>query len=392
MPVNLIDLKQQILELAETAVSLRSELIYKRADCLALLVKYADDLIFLQKTVEESAAQNKGLRCAMPQNEALTAHIPVSAPAPACTILAADGSQINPDPHGSVLYGLVNVGVFTIKPGSGLAPEVSTTSHLLYDEGLHLSGGQASENLIALIRDMKEREILAKMAKGHTAPVLTLTDGPLELYHEPREDKSFNDYFHKYLGALDDLAFDHVITGGYVDRPRADLVVKMLELVAPNNKMEERPFAGVTDLSLFETFLLPGERSAVFKLQSSSAESYSNEIADGEPGKKTLHFFYLNVGNPNQPALARVEVPQWVVEDAHSMMILQSVLVEQSHQAGSRPYPYPLIRAHEIAVVTMDDHNQISEMIESEMLNRGLPPSFNSNKQSHKQHQARGRM
>ncbi|MRR29038.1 DNA double-strand break repair nuclease NurA [bacterium] len=140
----------------------------------------------------------------------------------------------------------------------------------------------------------------------------------------------------------------------------------------------------VTDLQLFETILNPGERSAVFKLQSSSADAFSN--------KKALHFFYINVGSIGQPALARVEVPLWVVEDPQAMITLQSVLVEQSRQAGSRPYPYPLIRAHEIAVVKMDDHDQISQMIESELLNRGLPPSFNSNKQSHKQHQARGRM
>jgi hypothetical protein len=283
-----------------------------------------------------------------------------------------------------VLYGLVNVGVFRMQPGSGLAPEIKTFSNLLYDEDLHPSGGLASEDLIALMRDVREREILADLAQNESAPLVTLTDGPLELYHEPRQEKAFEHYFKQYLAALDDLALNQVITAGYVDRPRADLVVKLLELVAPEDESADRPFAGVTDLQLFESILNPGERSAVFKLQSSSADAFAN--------KKALHFFYINVGSVGQPALARVEVPLWVVEDPHAMSLLQSVLVEQSHQAGSRPYPYPLIRAHEIAVVKMDDHNQISEMIEQELLNRGLPPSFNSNKQSHKQHQAIGRM
>jgi len=234
------------------------------------------------------------------------------------------------------------------------------------------------------MRDVHEREILADLAQNEAAPLVTLTDGPLELYHEPRQEKAFEHYFKQYLAALDDLALNQVITAGYVDRPRADLVVKLLELVAPEDESADRPFAGVTDLQLFESILNPGERSAVFKLQSSSADAFAN--------KKALHFFYINVGSVGQPALARVEVPLWVVEDPHAMSLLQSVLVEQSHQAGSRPYPYPLIRAHEIAVVKMDDHNQISEMIEQELLNRGLPPTLNSNKQSHKQHQARGRM
>jgi len=384
MPINFLILKTQIEKLAETAVSRHSEYLQKRTDCLALLNQHAEDLILLQKTVEEASNQNKGLRCAVPMNEPLTAHISVPLPAPPCTILAADGSQINPDPHGSALYGLVNVGVFRMQPGSGLAPEASIYSKLLYDDDLHPSGGLASEDLIALMRDVREREILADLAQHESAPLVTLTDGPLELYHEPRQEKAFEHYFKQYLSALDDLALNQVITAGYVDRPRADLVVKLLELMTPEHDSTERPFAGVTDLQLFETLLNPGERSAVFKLQSSSADAFTN--------KKALHFFYINVGSAGQPALARVEVPLWVVEDPQAMTTLQSVLVEQSHLAGSRPYPYPLIRAHEIAVVKMDDHNQISEMIEKELLNRGLPPSFNSNKQSHKQHHARGRI
>jgi len=384
MPVNFLNLKPQIQALAETAVSHRSEMAQKLAACQALLSQYSDQQKELQEIVENRASKNKGLRCAVPVSEPLMAHNSAALPAPACTILAADGSQINPDPHGSVLYGLVNVGVFRMQPGSGLAPEIKTFSNLLYDEDLHPSGGLASEDLIALMRDVHEREILADLAQNEAAPLVTLTDGPLELYHEPRQEKAFEHYFKQYLAALDDLALNQVITAGYVDRPRADLVVKLLELVAPEDESADRPFAGVTDLQLFESILNPGERSAVFKLQSSSADAFAN--------KKALHFFYINVGSVGQPALARVEVPLWVVEDPHAMSLLQSVLVEQSHQAGSRPYPYPLIRAHEIAVVKMDDHNQISEMIEQELLNRGLPPTLNSNKQSHKQHQARGRM
>lgn len=384
MPVNFLALTEQIQKLAGTAVMRRSELLQKRMDCLALLNQHADHQILLQKIVEEAAAQNKGLRCAVPTKESLVAHYPVNLPAPPCTILAADGSQINPDPHGSALYGLVNVGVFIIKPGSGLVPQTAVYSDLLYDDKLSPSGAPASEDLIALMRDVWERKKLAELTQNESAPLVTLTDGPLELYHEPRQEKDFQKYFNQYLAALDDLALNQVITAGYVDRPRADLVVKLLELVVPEHESAERPFAGVTDLQLFETILNPSERSAVFKLQSSSADAFAK--------KKALHFFYINVGSAGQPSLARVEVPLWVVEDPQAMTTLQSVLVDQSHQAGSRPYPYPLIRAHEIAVVKMDDHEQISQMIESELLNRGLPPSLNSNKQAHKQHQARGRM
>ena len=384
MPVNFLDLKPQFQKLADAALARDSQNGQKLSQCQALLHQHADDLPALQKLVEDAVRQNKGLRCAIPVDEALTSHLPAALPAPACTLLAADGSQINPDPHGEVLYGLVNVGVFRMQPGSGLAPNVLTFSKLLYDEDLEMANGPASEDLIALIRDVRERQILAELAKNEDAPLVTLTDGPLELYHEPRQEKVFEIYFKKYLSALDDLALEKVITAGYVDRPRADLVVKLLELLLPADEGGIRPFLGVTDLSLFAALLGPGERSAVFKLQSSSADAFEH--------KKALHFFYLNVGNADLPALARVEVPLWVVEDRQALSMLQAVLVEQSHLAGAMPYPYPLIRAHEIAVVKMDDRQQVTEAIEKEMITRGYPPALKSNKQSHKEHTGRRRM
>ena len=373
MPVDFLHLQNQIKKMAATALARSADRAHRLSDCLALLQSSASDLPTLQKAVEDAVAQNKGLRCAKPVSEALTTRVPAALPAPACCIIAADGSQINPDPHGSALYGLVNVGIFTIQPGSGKAPTVEIQSQLLYDQTLETETGLASEELIALMRDVKEREILAGQIKNKNGPLITLTDGPLELYHEPRQEKVFRKYFDQYLKALDDLALEKVITAGYVDRPRASLVVKLLELITPD---KESPFAGVTDLALYEKILQPGERSAVFKLQSSSAHDYTN--------KKELHFFYLNVGSETNPSLARVEVPLWVVEDESSLSLLQSVLVEQARSTGAQPYPYPLVRAHETAVVKTDDRQQVTEMIERELISSGMKPVFNSNKQSHK--------
>jgi len=390
MPINYLELPPQIQAYGETAVRLRQEQMHKLQACRTLLQEFDSRLDELRVVVEEASRQNKGLRCAVPVEEALSTHHPGALPAPACTILAADGSQINPDPHGEELYGLVNVGVFRMQPGSGSAPEITIESELLYDDSLHPQGSNASEALIALMRDTREREVLAGMAANETAPVITLTDGPLELFREPREEKAFDNYFEKYLTALDSLEDHQVVAAGYVDRPRADLAVKMLELVSPNK--EKQPFRGVSDLALFAPLLKPGERSAVFKLQSSSAERYSREIETGQAGPRTLHFYYLNVGYENMPALARVEVPLWVVENQQMMELLQSVLVEQSRQAGARPYPYPLIRAHESALVKMEEHEQLLEMLEKELVKQGLTPGLNSNKQFHKSSKGRRRM
>jgi len=143
-------------------------------------------------------------------------------------------------------------------------------------------------------------------------------------------------------------------------------------------------YTGLTDIALFASLLAPGERSAIFRVQSRSANEYE--------GRKALHFFYLNVSAGGDPAFARVEIPLWVVEDPAHVQLLHSVLVEQSHLSGSVPYPYPLLRAHEIAVVRMDDRQQLNMLIENEMVRRGFPPSRKSEKQVHKDHTARRRM
>lgn len=386
MPLNYLNLKNQIIEMGSSARARDAEMRSALEKLTAQLNEHADEIIALQKLVEEETARNKGLRCAVPVSEALNTRVPVSLPAPACTILAADGSQITPDPHGTVLYGLVNIGVFHMQPGSGFVPSEQTSSSLIYGDELDSSGGTASEDLVNLLRDVQERELLAQLAAQEKSPVITLTDGPLELYHEPRQEQSFKQYFDKYLHALDDLAINSVITAGYVSRPRADLVVKLLSLASGDSP--DLPGSinhkGLTDIALFAGLLKPGERSAIFRVQSRSTNDYE--------GRKALHFFYLNVSAGGDPAFARVEIPLWVVENPAQVQLLHSVLVEQSRLSGSVPYPYPLLRAHEIAVVRMDDRQQLNTLIENELVRRGFPPSRKSEKQVHKDHTARKRM
>lgn len=385
MPVNYLELQPQISAMGAESNVRQAEMEAKLAQCRSLLDQHNDDLIGLQRIVEEAVAKKKILRCAVPVSEPLNLHVPCDLPAPSCTILAADGSQIIPSAHDSVLFGLINVGVFRIQPGSGNVPSEFTNSTLLYGDSLYYNDQPPSEDLLSLLRDVRERQLLAQMAQQECAPVITLTDGQLELYHQPRTHESFRDKFEDYLHALDDLAVNEVITAGYVSRPRADLVVSLLSLLAggENADADARPFAGITDIALLENILPPGERSAIFRLQSSSSSAYS--------GKKALHFFYLNVGTAAIPAYARVEIPLWVVEKPEAVNLLHSMLVEQARQAGSVPYPYPLIRAHEIAVVRMDERQQLTAMIERELLNRGIDVKRQSEKQFHKGHRGRTR-
>ncbi len=364
MPINYLNLQPQISQLGSSAAERLQQVNTRKEQCLVVLHQFANKLPDLQKLVEEQSRQNKSLRCAKPFSEALNAHVPCAADVPPCVILAADGSQITPDPHGAVFYGLINVGVFRMSLGKGEAPQTNTWSELIYEDSDPENTEYISEDLISLKRDVFEREIMARLAKQETAPLLTFTDGPLELYREPLNDKTFEIKFNEYRDALQELALLETLTAGYIDRPRSALLVSLLEL-ATGATPSEHPFAGVSDLDLMKDMLAPGARSAVFTLQSSSSDKY--------PEKLALHFFYLNVGSAVHPAIARVEIPLWVAGSNARVDLIQRVLLDQAAQSGAYPYPYVLTRAHETAVVKIDEHEYLDDLLIKELLAHGVP-------------------
>jgi hypothetical protein len=136
------------------------------------------------------------------------------------------------------------------------------------------------------------------------------------------------------------------------------------------------PLKGIRDIQLFRDLLAPGERSAVFALQSRTRSFYAGPLG--------LHFFYLNIGRQGHPALARIDVPRWVVEGAGMLDMLHAVLVEQCRVMGSRPYPYLLHRAHETALVTLQEREQVTQMILQELYRQQVEVQDKSNKQSAK--------
>ncbi len=253
----------------------------------------------------------------------------------------------------------------------GNTPDVYTDSTLFYgDELLTEYGTTLSEGTIALRRDLAERRKLEELAKLYEPPVITFTDGPIELWgnKDPESAKTYEAAMQEYLGALSRLAENDVTTAGYVDKPSANLVVRLLEIMQADPKDLENlkayhPYLGVSDLWLFgerkNPLLQPGERSAVFMLQSKAKQHYK--------GVLELHFFYLNVGTEGHPYPVRVEVPKWVVDDKTKLDNLHAVLVQQSRILGAKPYPYLLHRSHEVAVVSFDEKRQVEQMLTLEL-------------------------
>lgn len=384
MPVNLIDIQNKLSDFSAQARARKEKIAVRQQEVTDLMAVYADRLDLLKERVSRAADLVPRLRCAVPVTEALDAVVPAPDPPEHFTLLAADGSQINPNRHAQVEFCVINVGVVKMRRGSGLAPEIHTQSHLLDYDSLFLpSGGMITEGMVALMRDLREREALLDLAGDLDLPAISMTDGPLELYREPQESADFAQALDRYLDVLGHLRDLQLMTLGYVDKPGSDLLGRLLELVQLTDDDLEayshrrRRFAGVSDIQLMsERLLNPGDRSAIFAIYSQTALRFRGDLA--------LHFFYLNVGQVGNPHLARVEIPGWMARDVNLVGLVQAALTEQASLMGTRPYPYLLHRAHEVAVVTLPEHQHVEEMIVAEFQRRGIPIDEKSNKQFHK--------
>jgi hypothetical protein len=382
MSLDFLQVSQQVKQLGERALLNQPDQAARLAEAHELLERYATDIEQLQDKVQQVVrSYDPTLRCAVPAIEALNAHFPLPILPETVTLIAADGSQIFADRHAEVDYCLVNTGAIWMRYGSADAPVTSIQSRLIYAEQLE----GMSDDRLSLQRDLAERSRLLELAQQAPSPVITLTDGPLELWtttlEEGRVAGEFKQSLEHYLGVLHKLYEINATTAGYVDKPGADLVLRLLEVAkAGEDDLAEmkkfRPLKGVTDRELFKDVLPTGERSAIFRIQSRSSHPYQGELS--------LHFFYLNVGKPGKPYLARVETPKWVAEDMGMLNSLHAVLVSQCRMIGTKAYPYLLHRAHETALVSLEDKEQVTQMIVNELRRCGLGVNGESAKQYNK--------
>lgn len=390
MTLNFQQVREQVQQLGETALRDQRDLEVRQKQAWDLLTGDTIDPSYIRQIINDALKHDPSLRCAVPRDEPLASAIACNLETIQGTIIAADGSQILPDRHAEVQYALINTGLVSMQLGSGEAPVISISSRLWYGEQLFLPGGMISEPLLSLDRDLIERKALAERAATAQPPVFTITDGPLELWGPKEtgseEARQYQKRLAEYLATLRSLEKNQSIPAGYVDKPGANLVVRMLETaIATPEAMQDmrnyRPLHGVSDYHLFQDLLTPGERSAVFGIQSSPAKNYTGSLA--------LHFFYLNVGRQDHPWLARVEIPAWVAQDNSQVNALQAGLLAQCKVLGGQPYPYLLHRAHETALVNLSEKEQVTQMIIQELYRRGIRVGEKSHKQGLKDQSGR---
>lgn len=381
MPIDYQQIFTRIKEIGAGARERKKTLDERRAKARDLLAAYATELDVLRSKVDSAKQADANIRCAYPLNENLASSYPAPAPASELTLIAADGSQIVPNRHDAIQYYVINVGAIAMQVGSGNTPEIFTDTELhILDE---FEDTFFSDSQVALQRDVAERKKLLEVAKKYSGTTIALTEGQLELWGAVDSDNSrdFEKSLQDYLDVLKELEKQQVVTSGYVDKPGANWVVRLLEITTIpqdelNNQKKYHPLAGVTDLWLFSQILGKHERSSIFALQAKSAEKYKDSLS--------IHFFYLNVGDEKKPKIARVDVPLWVVNNHKALENLHCALIEQAKIMGNEPFPYLLHRAHEIAVVTHKEKEEIDQMLALSIRNNGGELGEISGKQSAK--------
>lgn len=388
MSLDFQEIRKQVIKLGQLAPGRWQELEDKRNQVSQHFLDAAQNVDELNRRIQRAISSGGKFRCAVPGEEPIDGHHQSSGLPGQVDIIAADGSQVLPDRHAEVLYYLINIGALHYRLGDSQPPGKFTVSQLRYDRDLYTDWGMIRPEDIALLRDVQEREYLVKVwedvcANGECGDtVIAMTDGPVELWGvrdaRGNEPSLYKRKLEEYLKTLHHMHRLGMVPCGYIDKPRADLVVRMLEISQlDENQLEKvnqvRPYRGVSDMDLFINLLAPGERSSVFRLHSLSAEDFSGELG--------LHFFYLNVGRINQPWIARVEIPRWVADAPGIIDTLHAVLLQQCAILGGRSYPYLLHRAHEEALVSLDEKKELTQMIINEIRRNGVPVSHISHKQ-----------
>ena len=258
-------------------------------------------------------------------------------------------------------------------PSPFSAPDLRYATEDLYEGRLLVQG-----NLLDVRRDTAEIARLADAAEAEAArrppkpsrvlPLVALTDGTLLLWvleESPEElrRKKVTDY----VRHLDRLKKAGAAPGAFISRPRYPDVLRLVWLAqlgenASRQAMEDNPFLGLADRSLFD-FLAPGERSACFVSPSPVNKSYAKV-------GHSIGFFYVNVGDENQTEIARIETPAWVWRSHKLLDRLHGAIIAQCRLVT--PYPYVLARAHELAVITTDERRQLESFVEAALLRHGV--------------------
>lgn len=311
------------------------------------------------------------------------------------TVLAVDGSHVEPDRHRSVDCYLANIGQVTLRYGSG-SRAILTSDPALYlgqpdaDESERSSDPDMQEEMdraaITASRTLQEMRTLAALASTYhdDGPVLAFIDGSLiwnlGRYLRPgtgpggREQRLLRQYAGELQRLRETAQGRKLVLAGYVSFPGSHEVDDALRVAACPALQEgasscsycrplsqtppgQRPcdVVGETlDRDIFSDVLAAGERSAVFRTNHKQIQLQVDE-ADWPC------FYYLRTADE----MVRVEVPRWVADDPDLLALSHTLTLDQANRG--RGYPEALMEADALAAVSPQDRIRFWELVERQL-------------------------
>ena len=318
------------------------------------------------------------------------------------TAVSVDGSHIDVDRHLPLRCYLVNLGGCVITYGVNHScavfsePEIAAGDADLYlrpdgDDALDSRNETAIAGpLLGALRTVREVERLADVVSSLPSdrPALALLDGTLAFWDLQRGNypRYVSDYLigERLHNALERLrmasaAGRPVAVAAYISRPQTTEVAGAVRSVLcgrddaectrrcsarRSDLMQCDAAAGFDDRELFDAVLTaPGQRSPLYH----SGRVASRFAVGRTVGAEWSHFYYLNSGTET----ARVEVPEWVANDAGLLALGHSLLARQCELGLG--YPVVIAEAHEQAVVSGRDREEFRKLALSLLERQGLP-------------------
>ena len=359
-----IQVAQNLMQLATNAQRVRTQ----------ELIDYRDRLIF-------NAAE---------PIEPLDTRVAIAKAPEAHTVVSSDGSQISPSHHEIAYCYLLNISRIILHYGQSRYPVLDSLPEVIYrPEDLYASRkwGIRTEEWMGYKRTAAEAVMLGELGyslRKQNDPVLAMTDGSLIYWFlEQMPAPAREEILAPVLDSWDQLQSAKVPVIGYISASRSGEGLNFLRLQAcpyehpdclthcDDNRGQTpcNAFSPLRDVTLWATSLSPGERGPLWK---SSADIL------GHYGEHSVYFCYVHVG----AEVARVEFPQWVVEDPNLLDSALSLMLAQVQKGFG--YPVALAEAHNQAVVRGGDRTRFFTLLEQEMIRAGLKNVGTSYKEARK--------
>ncbi|MGD2183542.1 DNA double-strand break repair nuclease NurA [Lusitaniella coriacea] len=311
------------------------------------------------------------------------------------TVFATDGSQISPSHHEIAYCYLINIGRVMLHYGQSLHPLLDNLPEIYYKpEDLYISKqwGIRTDEWMGHCRTVSEAKALAEMAcqwvkppgAHYLTPNLAMVDGSLIYWFlEGMPTEARDRLLLPILDAWEELRQTKIPLIGYLSVARSSEATNFLRLQAcrydtPDclthcanlDRLPCQIVDPLRDTTLWGNLLQPGQRGTLWR---SSAK-----ILDLYPESLRTHFCYVHVGEE----IARIEVPQWVIEDADLFNQSLSIVLGQVYKGYG--YPVALAESHNQAVVRSRDRAHFFALLEQQMIRAGLRNVGTSYKEARK--------